>query len=73
MDYAQFEREKERGAAFAIASRLLHRGLITEDESQKLTVVLNQKYRPMVSSMRGIASNPIPQKIIGRNNRREEV
>lgn len=45
MDRAQFEQEKERGAAFAIASRLLNRGLITEEEHQKLTVVLNQKYR----------------------------
>lgn len=73
MDHTQFEREKERGAAFAIASRLLRSGLITEDEYRKLTVVLDQKYRPMVNPMRGIAGNPTPQKIVGRNNCREEV
>ena len=73
MDCAQFEREKERGAAFAIASRLLRRGLITEDEHRKLTAVLGQKYRPMVSPMRSIVDNPIPKQTIGRNNYGKEV
>lgn len=62
MDRAQFEREKERGAAFAIASRLLNRGLITEDERQKLTMVLDQKYRPAISPVRSsMRDDPIPK------------
>ena len=62
MDRTQFEREKERGAAFAIASRLLNRGLITEDEYQKLTMALDQKYRPTVSPVRSSMQNdPIPK------------
>lgn len=69
MDRTQFEREKERGAAFAIASRLLHRGLITEEENQKLTVALTSKYRQTVSP----ESNSLPQKKIRRNHKREEV
>lgn len=73
MDRAQFEREKERGVAFAIASRLLHRGLITEDEHRKLTAVLLQKYRPTVSPMRSIADNPISKQTIGRNSYGKEV
>lgn len=62
MHYAQFAREKERGAAFAIASRLIHRGLITEDEYQKLTMTLDQKYRPAVSPVRSSTQDdPIPK------------
>ncbi len=69
MDRTQFEREKERGAAFAIASRLLHRGLITEEEHQKLTVALASKYCQTVSP----GGSPLPQKKIRRNHQREEV
>ena len=69
MDRTQFEREKERGAALAIASRLLHRGLITEGEHQKLTAALTSKYRQTVSP----ESNSLPQKKIRRNHQREEV
>jgi len=65
MDKAQFEREKECGAAFAIASRLLRRELITPDEHRKLTAVLIQKYRPSVSSWHDLASDPIPNKKAG--------
>lgn len=49
MDKAQFEREKQYGAAFAIASRLLKSGLITNEEYRMLTEVILKKYRPMVS------------------------
>ena len=50
MDEAQFEREKQYGAAAAIAKQLLHRKLITQEEYQKLTAALTQKYRPAVNS-----------------------
>lgn len=72
MDYAQFKQEKERGAAFAIASRLLRRGLITEVEYQKLTVTLHLKYRPTISPSQSITGDPIPRKENGRNNHRKE-
>ena len=49
MDKAQFEREKKCGAAFAIASRLLKSGLITQEEYHMLTEVILKNYRPAVS------------------------
>lgn len=60
MDNAQFEREKQRGAAFAIASRLFLRKLITEDEYRKISAVLIQKYRPVVSARRTSPGDPVP-------------
>lgn len=65
MDQAQFEREKEYGAAVAIASRLLRRELITQDEYRNLKTALVQKYRPEVSSKHNSASNPIPKQKMG--------
>lgn len=65
MDKAQFQRELECGAAFAIASRFLRRGLITQDEHRTLTAVLSEKYRPTISSQQYLADNPIPQKKSG--------
>ncbi len=60
MDKAQFEREMERGAALAIASRLLRRELITTDEHRTLTAALTEKYRP-VSSQQHSAGDPTPK------------
>ena len=72
MDKAQFEREKECGAAFAIASRLLRRELITQDEHRKLTAVLIQKYRPSISSKSAPAGDPNPKgKPDGKKIRKE--
>lgn len=62
MDKAQFQRELECGAAFAIASRFLRRGLITQDEHRTLTAVLSEKYRPSAISRR----QSHPPKEIGR-------
>jgi len=62
MDKAQFEREKQRGAAFAIASRLFLRKLITEDKYRKVSALLIQKYRPVVSNQRRLPGNPTPLK-----------
>ncbi len=47
MNKEQFERELQRGAAFAIASRLLKHKLITPEEYHKLTDVLDQELRSM--------------------------
>lgn len=72
MDKAQFEREKECGAAFAIARQLLRRELITQDEHRKLTAVLIQKYRPPVSSKPNPAGDSSPkEKPDGRKIRKE--
>lgn len=49
MDKVQFEREKQYGAAAAIAKQLLRRKLITPEEHQKITMALTEKYRPAVS------------------------
>lgn len=46
MDKAQFEREKEYGAAIAVARQMLRRKLITPEEYQKLTQVLAQEHCP---------------------------
>ncbi len=40
----------EYGAMIAITDRLLKRELITDEEHQKLTAALTQKYRPTVGS-----------------------
>ena len=50
MDKAQFEREKQYGAAVAIVKHLLCRRLITPEEYQKITIVLAEKYRSAVRS-----------------------
>lgn len=49
MDKAQFEREKERGAAIAIARQMLRRKLITQEEYQKLSQVLTQEQYPQAN------------------------
>lgn len=49
MDKTQFKREKEYGAVIAIARQMLRRQLITPEEYQKLTQVLNQEHRPAAS------------------------
>lgn len=46
MDKAQFEREKQYGAAVAIAKHLLRCELISAQEYRELTAVLAQKYQP---------------------------
>ena len=50
MDQAQFERDKEYGAATAIANHLYRRELISLHEHQTLIEVFMRKYRPTVSS-----------------------
>lgn len=62
MNKAQFEREKEYGAAIAIANRLLRRGLITQAECRELAAAFSQKYRPLVSSEQSPQAIPSPKK-----------
>lgn len=50
MDKVPFEREKQYGAASAIAKQLLRHKLITPEEYQKITMALTEKYRSAVSS-----------------------
>lgn len=47
----QFQREKDYGAALAIAGALLTRGLITEKEYCKVKAALIKKYRPVIGSL----------------------
>ena len=49
MDKAQFDREKERGAAISIARHMLRRKLITQEEYQKLSKVLTQEQYPQAN------------------------
>ena len=49
MDKVQFKREKERGAAIAIARQMLRRELITPEEYRKLTQVLTREQCPEVN------------------------
>jgi len=48
MKLEQFQREKEYGAAIAIAGALLANGQITDDEYYKVKTVLIKKYRPVI-------------------------
>lgn len=50
MGRTQFERNKEYGAATAIANHLYRRELISSHEYQTLTEVFMRKYCPTVSS-----------------------
>ena len=52
---------KEYCAAFAIARCLLKNELITDEEYQKLTEVLSQKYRSVINSTGKVTDNPIPK------------
>jgi hypothetical protein len=53
----QFRREKDCGAALAIAKALLKRCLITAGEYQKVKAALVKKYRPIAGSLRDAAGN----------------
>lgn len=51
MNKQQFQRELEYGAAVSIATSMLRRQLITQNEFCKLKSVLIKKYRPVISSL----------------------
>ena len=53
MKLEHFQREKDYGAALAIANTLLKKDLITDGEYRKIKAALIQKYRPVIGSLQG--------------------
>lgn len=58
----QFRREKEYGAAAAIAEALLRQNLITEKEYRKIKAVLTEKYRPIIGCLQTKSFDNAPNK-----------
>jgi hypothetical protein len=52
MTQEQFEREKAYGVTLSIARSMLKSGLITEQEYRRIEVILVNKYRPILGSLR---------------------
>ena len=61
MNLEQFRREKEYGAALAIAGNLLNRELITPLEYRKIKVALIRKYRPVIGFLQKGAPDNSPR------------
>ncbi|MFV0529136.1 MAG: SHOCT domain-containing protein [Lachnospiraceae bacterium] len=61
MNIEQFQREKEYGAALAIAGALLKRNLITNPEYRKIKAALIKKHRPVISSLQQDAPDSSPR------------
>ena len=51
MNRQQFQREKEYGAALAIAKAMLNKSLITANDYRRLRAALMRKYRPVIGSL----------------------
>jgi len=47
----QFDREKNYGAALAIAREMLKKDLINEDEFARLEAIFREKYKPLIGSL----------------------
>lgn len=60
----QFEREKEYGAAIAIAMSLLKQSLITEKEYREIKAALIEKYRPVIGSLKENAPSIPPKQVL---------
>ncbi|MCL1976231.1 MAG: hypothetical protein FWG61_08740 [Firmicutes bacterium] len=61
MRLEQFRREKDYGAALAIAGNLLHRELITPGEYRKVETALIKKYCPVIGSLKSSAAGNFPR------------
>ena len=48
MTKAQFARERDYGAAMALAGEMAARGLVTPEEYVKMDALCRQKYRPLI-------------------------
>jgi len=48
MTRAQFDRERDYGAALSIAKTLLRAGLVSDREYRKIDTILSRKYRPII-------------------------
>ena len=51
MTKEQFEREKHYGVAMVVARAMLSKGVITEEEYQKIDTIFTEKYRPLLGSL----------------------
>lgn len=51
MTQDQFNREKNYGATMAFVRTLLSKGIITEDDYQKIEAVFADKYRPVIGTV----------------------
>lgn len=61
MNNDQFRREKEYGAAAAVAGALLRQNLITESEYRKIKAVLTEKYRPVIGCLQTKSMSNFPK------------
>ena len=50
MTKEQFDREKNYGAAMAVARAMLSKGIINEDDYRRIEVAFANKYRPLIGS-----------------------
>jgi len=46
----QFDREKNYGAAMAVARAMLSNGIITQEEYSRIDAMFTEKYRPLIGS-----------------------
>lgn len=53
MKKAQFEQEKNYGAAVSILKTLLSKGLITQREYDKIDTIFKRKYNPPIAGLSG--------------------
>ncbi len=61
MNLEQFQREKDYGAALAIAGKLLKQNQITKAEHRKIKAALIRKYRPVICSLQAHAPDNSPR------------
>jgi len=62
MTTEQFLREKDYGAALAIAGNLLKRELITQGEYRKVKAALIKIHRPVIGSLQDCPAGNPPRK-----------
>ena len=51
MTKEQFDREKNYGAAMAVARSMLSKGLISEKDYRKIDTIYSRKYRPIIGAL----------------------
>lgn len=51
MTYEQFEREKNYRVSLAIAKTMLAKGIINEQDYEKIDTILLDKYRPLLGCL----------------------
>jgi hypothetical protein len=48
MTHEQFIRERDFGAAAALAGEMASRGLVTPEEHEKMNALIEQRYQPLI-------------------------